>query len=142
VHVVVLRQMGTHEVLVLVGRHDETYRRLGRISVLARLRTAAWRDIEAKAKRIRSSGGVFVVSAGPTYVVADIQGDSQVYRTIVALLFRHRPSVDHRWYRMRWLGPASGLEGARRGTTHVPWLVRARAWACATSCGESPPKFA
>ena len=42
--------------------------------------TAKWRDVQAKAKRIRSGGGVRVISASPAYLVGEVKGDTEVYQ--------------------------------------------------------------
>ena len=48
--------------------------------------TAAWRDITAKAKRIRTEGGVRIINA-PTpknpYVVAEVKGDHHTYQSTI-----------------------------------------------------------
>lgn len=41
--------------------------------------TAAWRDVQAKAKRIRSTGGVHIVASSHGFVIGEIQGDNGVY---------------------------------------------------------------
>jgi hypothetical protein len=41
--------------------------------------TAAWKDVVAKAKRIRSEGGVRVTMASDGLVFADVKGDNEVY---------------------------------------------------------------
>jgi ribosomal protein S18 acetylase RimI-like enzyme/8-oxo-dGTP pyrophosphatase MutT (NUDIX family) len=43
--------------------------------------TATWKDIQAKAKRIRSEGGVRLVSVADNVVVAHVKGDNGVYET-------------------------------------------------------------
>jgi hypothetical protein len=43
--------------------------------------TAAWRDVQAKAVRIRKSGGVNITHASEGYVIANVQGDHHVYET-------------------------------------------------------------
>ncbi|MEU6362304.1 hypothetical protein [Streptomyces albidoflavus] len=43
--------------------------------------TAAWRDVVAKAKRIRSEGGVRVTLASDGLVFAEVRGDHEVYET-------------------------------------------------------------
>lgn len=43
--------------------------------------TAAWRDIVAKAKRIRAEGGVRVTMASDGLVVGEVKGDNHVYET-------------------------------------------------------------
>lgn len=43
--------------------------------------TAAWRDVQAKAKRIRAEGGVNITLATDGMVVANVQGDHHVYET-------------------------------------------------------------
>lgn len=42
--------------------------------------TARWKDVQAKAKRIRSSGKVRVISASTAYLVGEVQGDNAVYQ--------------------------------------------------------------
>lgn len=43
--------------------------------------TAAWSDIQEKAKRIRSEGGVRILSVTDDQVTGDVQGDEGVYQT-------------------------------------------------------------
>lgn len=43
--------------------------------------TAAWRDVQAKAVRIRKAGGVNITHASEGYVIANVQGDHHVYET-------------------------------------------------------------
>ncbi|GAA1978502.1 hypothetical protein GCM10009738_66110 [Kitasatospora viridis] len=43
--------------------------------------TAAWRDVVAKAKRIRTEGGVRVTLATDGLVVGEVRGDHEVYET-------------------------------------------------------------
>ncbi|WP_428957922.1 hypothetical protein [Streptomyces sp. cg35] len=43
--------------------------------------TAAWRDVVAKAKRLRSEGRLRVTLASDGYVFAEVKGDHQVYET-------------------------------------------------------------
>jgi 2'-5' RNA ligase len=42
--------------------------------------TATWRDVQAKAKRIRQGGHVRVISSTPVYLVGEVQGDTNVYQ--------------------------------------------------------------
>ena len=54
--------------------------------------TAGWDDIQAKAKRIRSGGGVRILSAATDTVTGEVQGDNGVYQT--SLMFApHTASV-------------------------------------------------
>jgi 8-oxo-dGTP pyrophosphatase MutT (NUDIX family) len=43
--------------------------------------TAAWRDVQAKAKKIRSEGHVRILSATDGYVVGEVRGDSNIYQS-------------------------------------------------------------
>lgn len=43
--------------------------------------TASWADVRSKAKRIRSEGGVRILSARDGQVTAHVQGDTNVYQT-------------------------------------------------------------
>ena len=43
--------------------------------------TASWRDVQQKAKRIREKSGVKVISVAGTYIVAEVQGDTNTYET-------------------------------------------------------------
>lgn len=43
--------------------------------------TASWKDVQAKAKRIRSEGHVRVISSTPSYLVGQVEGDTAVYQT-------------------------------------------------------------
>lgn len=45
--------------------------------------TSAWSDVRAKAKRIRSEGGIHIISNSGPYLVAEVQGDTQVYQTTI-----------------------------------------------------------
>lgn len=53
----------------------------GAIPVQASHSVAAWKDVQAKAKRIRSDGGVRVIAATEAQVTAQVQGDEGVYET-------------------------------------------------------------
>lgn len=44
-------------------------------------RTATWADVRAKARRIRSEGGVRMIVSNPGRVVAHVRGDTAVYET-------------------------------------------------------------
>lgn len=55
--------------------------------------TAAWRDVQAKAKRIRSQGGVSIKHSDGMTVVADVQGDHNVYETALQRAPGRRQSV-------------------------------------------------
>ncbi len=44
-------------------------------------KTASWTDVQAKAKRIRSEGGIRIISVTGPYVTAHVQGDDGVYET-------------------------------------------------------------
>lgn len=43
--------------------------------------TASWSDIQTKAKRIRSEGGVRIVAVTDHTITAEVKGDSNVYQT-------------------------------------------------------------
>lgn len=43
--------------------------------------TAGWKDIQAKAKRIKDEGGVQIVSASSMFIVAYVEGDTNRYET-------------------------------------------------------------
>lgn len=43
--------------------------------------TATWSDVRAKARRIRSTGGVRIIVSNPGRVVAHVRGDTAVYET-------------------------------------------------------------
>lgn len=45
--------------------------------------TAAWRDVQAKAKAIRTKGGVRIVAVQSDAVVAQVQGDHNVYQSSI-----------------------------------------------------------
>jgi hypothetical protein len=49
----------------------------------AKIRTAAWRDVRAKAIRLRQSGAIDVMAANPQAIYANVQGDHGRYETIV-----------------------------------------------------------
>lgn len=55
--------------------------------------TAAWRDVQAKAKRIRSQGGVSIKHSDGMTVVADVKGDHNVYETALQRAPGRRQSV-------------------------------------------------
>ena len=71
------------------GRSTNTYRsslapRLAAEPVDAELGfhlTAAWRDVQAKAKRIREAGGVRIIASRDGVVVGHIRGDHNVYES-------------------------------------------------------------
>src|SRR5690606_7824021 len=45
--------------------------------------TAAWADVQEKAKRIKDAGHVRVVSSSPAYLVGEVQGDTNIYQSSV-----------------------------------------------------------
>lgn len=45
--------------------------------------TAKWSDVQEKAKRIRTDGGVRIVVASPQYLVGEIRGDTNLYETSI-----------------------------------------------------------
>lgn len=47
------------------------------------IRTAAWKDVRAKAMRLRREGRVHVKEVGPGRIYADVDGDNNTYETIV-----------------------------------------------------------
>lgn len=55
--------------------------------------TAAWKDVQAKAKRIRSQGGVSIKYSDGMTVVADVKGDHNVYETALQRAPGRRQSV-------------------------------------------------
>lgn len=55
--------------------------------------TAAWSDVRAKAKRIRSEGGVQITHASDGMVVGNVKGDHNVYETGLQRLPGRRQSV-------------------------------------------------
>lgn len=44
---------------------------------------SAWKDVQSKAKRIRSEGGVRIISSTSGYVTAEVKGDSNIYQTTI-----------------------------------------------------------
>lgn len=46
-------------------------------------KTSAWRDVQAKAARIRSNGGVHIIAVTPTSISAEVKGDSNIYLTTI-----------------------------------------------------------
>lgn len=42
--------------------------------------TASWKDVQAKAKRIRAEGHVRIISSSPGYLVGQVEGDHGVYQ--------------------------------------------------------------
>lgn len=55
--------------------------------------TAAWRDVQTKAKRIRSSGGVDITYADEGVVLGNVRGDHNVYETGLQRVVGKRQSV-------------------------------------------------
>lgn len=55
--------------------------------------TAAWSDVRAKAKRIRSEGGVRITAASDGLVMAEVKGDHHVYETGLQRLPGQRTAV-------------------------------------------------
>lgn len=55
--------------------------------------TAAWADVRAKAKRIRSQGGVQITHASEAMVVGNVKGDHNVYETGLQRVPGRRQSV-------------------------------------------------
>lgn len=49
----------------------------------ASLHEAAWRDVQAKAKRIRKAGGVNIIVASTDGVAGEVQGDTHIYETAI-----------------------------------------------------------
>lgn len=47
------------------------------------MRTAAWKDVAAKAKRLRADGAVHPEDIGPNRIMATVDGDNATYRTLV-----------------------------------------------------------
>jgi hypothetical protein len=44
---------------------------------------ATWKDVRAKAKRIRTEGGVRIVSASPLFLVGEVEGSTNLYETSI-----------------------------------------------------------
>lgn len=55
--------------------------------------TAAWRDVQTKAKRIRSEGGVQITHADDSLVIGNVRGDHNVYETGLQRVVGKRQSV-------------------------------------------------
>lgn len=47
--------------------------------------TAAWRDVQAKAKRLRTDGKVRIISVSGATVSAEVRGDNNLYRTSIQM---------------------------------------------------------
>lgn len=47
-------------------------------------RLSAWADVRAKANRIRRGDRIEIMDAGPSFMLAQIQGDNGIYRTTVS----------------------------------------------------------
>lgn len=47
------------------------------------MRTAAWKDVAAKAKRLRADGAVHPEDIGPNRIMATVDGDNAQYKTLV-----------------------------------------------------------
>lgn len=79
--------------------------------------TAKWRDIQAKAKRIRSEGGVRLVAINDNVMVAHVKGDHGIYETeIVSMPGRRNAASWHcgcKWSSYSWgrSGPWKKFEG-------------------------------
>ena len=42
--------------------------------------TSSWKDIQAKAKRIREDGHVRIISSTPAFIVGEVRGDTNIYQ--------------------------------------------------------------
>lgn len=49
----------------------------------ATIREAAWADVRDKANRIRGGGGVRILSATPNHVAGQVQGDTNIYESVI-----------------------------------------------------------
>src|SRR5690606_31855695 len=45
--------------------------------------TATWRDVQEKAKRIKDSGHVRIISSSPQYLVGEVRGDTNIYQSTI-----------------------------------------------------------
>ena len=85
--------------------------------------TAAWSDVRAKAKRIRSEGGVHIKMSSDGYVYADVRGDHNVYETgIQSLPGKHSVSnwtCGCKWGAYHWGAPDDNSRFAGRMCSHA-----------------------
>jgi len=86
--------------------------------------TAAWADVRAKAKRIRSEGGVRITLASDGVVFGEVQGDHHVYETGVQRLPGARNSIATyscgcKWGAYHWGAPDDFSRFAGRMCSHA-----------------------
>lgn len=48
--------------------------------------TAAWVDVQNKARRIRNSGHVRIISASPAFLVGEVRGDTNIYQSSISFV--------------------------------------------------------
>lgn len=86
--------------------------------------TAAWADVRAKAKRIRSEGGVRITLASDGVVFGEVKGDTNVYETGVQRLPGSRNSIATyscgcKWGAYHWGAPDDFSRFAGRMCSHA-----------------------
>lgn len=74
--------------------------------------TSAWKDVVAKAKRIRSGGGVQITAQADGVVYGNVQGDTQVYETGIERLPNSRTAVSSWSCGCKWGAYHWGAEDA------------------------------
>lgn len=85
--------------------------------------TAAWSDVRAKAKRIRSEGGVHIKLSSDGYVYADVRGDNNVYETGIQRLPGKQSVASWtcgcKWGAYHWGAPDDNSRFAGRMCSHA-----------------------
>lgn len=72
--------------------------------------TASWSDVQKKAKRIRSEGGVRILAVAPGSLTAEVKGDTAVYQTTLVRQ-AGRSAVDMWECGCKWASYAWGRSG-------------------------------
>lgn len=100
--------------LLLAAREDEDFR----FHVMA-----AWKDVVAKAKRIRSEGGVNITHVGDDMVIGNVQGDTAVYETGIQHVPGRRAMASYscgcKWGAYHWGAPDDLSRFAGRMCSHA-----------------------
>lgn len=86
--------------------------------------TAAWSDVRAKAKRIRSQGGVQITHASDAMIVGNVKGDHNIYETGLQRYPGKRQSVATyscgcKWGAYHWGAPDDMSRFAGRMCSHA-----------------------
>jgi len=85
---------------------------------------ASWKDVQAKAKRIRSEGKVNITHADDAMVIGNVEGDHHVYETGLQRVPGRRTSVAHyscgcKWGAYHWGAPDDMGRFAGRMCSHA-----------------------